>query len=65
MLRLLRALQYPKGLIVAVVAAVSALAAQHVGPQPGQIKNLVTFGDSYTDVVSALNATNEREKPHL
>lgn len=22
------------------------------GPQPGQIKNLVTFGDSYTDVVS-------------
>lgn len=22
------------------------------GPYPGQIKNLVTFGDSYTDVVS-------------
>ncbi|OSD00164.1 carbohydrate esterase family 16 protein [Trametes coccinea BRFM310] len=28
-------------------AAISALAA---GPLPGQIKNLVTFGDSYTDV---------------
>lgn len=23
-----------------------------LGPRPGQIKNLVTFGDSYTDVVS-------------
>ena len=26
--------------------------AAAVGPEPGQITNLVTFGDSYTDVVS-------------
>lgn len=26
--------------------------AKALGPSPGQIKNLVTFGDSYTDVVS-------------
>lgn len=26
--------------------------ARQLGPRPGQIKNLVTFGDSYTDVVS-------------
>ena len=24
----------------------------NAGPKPGQIKNLVTFGDSFTDVVS-------------
>ena len=35
-------------------AAFTALAA---GPLPGQIKNLVTFGDSYTDVVSVLIRT--------
>ena len=28
------------------------LAAGHSGPAPNQIKNLVTFGDSYTDVVA-------------
>ncbi|TCD62320.1 hypothetical protein EIP91_007060 [Steccherinum ochraceum] len=39
-----------KSSFVSVVAfAASALA---VGPAPSQIKNLVTFGDSYTDVVS-------------
>lgn len=30
----------------------SLVAAASVGPAPGQIKSLVTFGDSYTDVVS-------------
>ncbi|OSX57857.1 hypothetical protein POSPLADRAFT_1060928 [Postia placenta MAD-698-R-SB12] len=34
-----------------VVLAAAQLAATQ-GPQPGRIKNLVTFGDSYTDVVS-------------
>ena len=34
-------------LLVAFVGAVAA-----VGPAPNQIKNLVTFGDSYTDIVS-------------
>lgn len=34
------------------VQSVVAAAAASVGPHPGQIKNLVTFGDSYTDVVS-------------
>ena len=37
------------------LASGSALAAS-VGPAPGQIKNLVTFGDSYTDVVSLIIA---------
>lgn len=35
-------------LIVALALAAAVLA---VGPFPGQIRNLVTFGDSYTDVV--------------
>ena len=30
-----------------------ALTAQAKGPSPNQIKNLITFGDSYTDVVSS------------
>ena len=30
----------------------SGLAA---GPSPGQIKNLVTFGDSYTDIVRSVH----------
>jgi len=34
-------------LVLAYVCYASAL-----GPKPGQIKNLVTFGDSYTDVVN-------------
>lgn len=38
-----------------VLMAGGALAAS-VGPSPGQIKNLVTFGDSYTDVVSSINS---------
>ena len=37
--------------ILAANVVSSALAA---GPSPGQIKNLVTFGDSYTDIVSKL-----------
>lgn len=36
-------------LSVALAFAGFALAK---GPSPSQIKNLVTFGDSYTDVVS-------------
>lgn len=35
----------------AVVASAARLVAA-LGPAPGSIKNLVTFGDSYTDVVS-------------
>jgi hypothetical protein len=35
-------------LYAAVLAAYSVHA---VGVRPGQIKNLVTFGDSYTDIV--------------
>lgn len=35
----------------AVLASVTRFVAA-VGPIPGSIKNLVTFGDSYTDVVS-------------
>ncbi|RDX40992.1 hypothetical protein OH76DRAFT_1412498 [Lentinus brumalis] len=39
------------GLLAAVLLAGSvALSALAAGPLPGQIKNLVTFGDSYTDV---------------
>ena len=30
----------------------AASSARPLGPRPGQLKNLVTFGDSYTDVVS-------------
>ena len=41
-------------LLAAVLLSGSvALSAFAAGPRPGQIKNLVTFGDSYTDVVSA------------
>ena len=42
-----------------ITMAVAAAALEHVravgglGPNPGSIKNLVTFGDSYTDVVSS------------
>ena len=42
----------PKLLAIAVLAKTIALSAFAAGPPPGQIKNLVTFGDSYTDVVS-------------
>ena len=35
-----------------VASFLSVGAAFAAGPRPGQIKNLVTFGDSYTDVVS-------------
>ncbi|TFK88878.1 carbohydrate esterase family 16 protein, partial [Polyporus arcularius HHB13444] len=39
------------GLLAAVLLSGSvALSALAAGPLPGQIKNLVTFGDSYTDV---------------
>lgn len=30
----------------------SNIVAAALGPDPGSIKNLVTFGDSYTDIVS-------------
>lgn len=38
--------------LTTLVVLVAAQLAATQGPQPGQIKNLVTFGDSYTDVVS-------------
>ena len=43
----------PGVLAIAVLAKAIALSAFAAGPAPGQIKNLVTFGYSYTDVVSA------------
>ncbi|OCH95459.1 GDSL lipase/acylhydrolase [Obba rivulosa] len=39
-------------LLALVAIIVSAWPVEAVGPAPNQIKNLVTFGDSYTDVVS-------------
>ena len=42
-----------------VLAENLALSAFALGPQPGQIKNLVTFGDSYTDIVSEQHETNQ------
>ena len=36
----------------ALVFLASVRSAYSAGPYPGQIKNLVTFGDSYTDIVS-------------
>ena len=42
----------PQLLAIAVLAKAIALSALAAGPAPGQIKNLVTFGDSYTDIVS-------------
>ena len=44
----------PKLLAGALLADVVALLALAAGPAPGQIKNLVTFGDSYTDIVGRL-----------
>lgn len=38
-------------LLASVSFAFAASSARPLGPRPGQIKNLVTFGDSYTDVV--------------
>ena len=38
--------------VVALLFSSFVLPAFAAGPRPGQIKNLVTFGDSYTDVVS-------------
>ena len=38
--------------MVAIVPLLFAGAALAAGPRPNQIKNLVTFGDSYTDIVS-------------
>ena len=40
-------------LAIVVLAKIIAFSAFAAGPAPGQIKNLVTFGDSYTDVVSS------------
>ena len=39
-------------LVVSLAVWSSSFAVAAVGPSPRQIKNLVTFGDSYTDVVS-------------
>ncbi len=40
-------------LTTTVLVKIIALSVFATGPFPGQIKNLVTFGDSYTDVVSS------------
>ena len=39
--------------LFALGGVVAAGLLPSTGPRPNQIKNLVTFGDSYTDVVSA------------
>jgi phospholipase/lecithinase/hemolysin len=39
-------------LLASLICAIAASGVQAVGVRPGQIKNLVTFGDSYTDVVA-------------
>jgi phospholipase/lecithinase/hemolysin len=36
--------------LIAFITGLSLQVAAPVGVAPGQIKNLVTFGDSYTDV---------------
>lgn len=38
------------GFVLSQLATFDLVAA--LGPAPGSIKNLVTFGDSYTDIVS-------------
>lgn len=38
----------------AALPSAARAAKYELGPRKGQIKNLVTFGDSYTDVVSIL-----------
>lgn len=38
--------------LITIGLATGHLVAAQVGPVPGQIKNLVTFGDSFTDTVS-------------
>ncbi|PIL25383.1 hypothetical protein GSI_13273 [Ganoderma sinense ZZ0214-1] len=43
----------PQLLAAAILAKAVALLVFAAGPAPGQIKNLVTFGDSYTDVMSS------------
>ena len=42
----------------------SAGVAFAAGPRPGQIKNLVTFGDSYTDVVSTQSPRPSEASTH-
>ena len=41
-----------KAVFALLTTLVLAIFSDALGPAPGQIKNLVTFGDSYTDVVS-------------
>ena len=43
-----------------LAAAVLLHSAFAAGPQAGQIKNLVTFGDSYTDIVGSIPVLSER-----
>lgn len=51
-----------KGLLTSVLLSGSlAFSALAAGPFPGQIKNLVTFGDSYTDVVSTRKVSRQRD----
>lgn len=47
---------------LALLGALSEVAA--LGPHSAQIKNLVTFGDSYTDVVRTKNHILVYETPH-
>ena len=42
----------PSCKMVGIAPLLVASAALTAGPLPNQIKNLVTFGDSYTDIVS-------------
>lgn len=42
-------------IIIVLAQSLAAISTGHngsLGPRSGQIKNLVTFGDSYTDIVS-------------
>ncbi len=45
-----------------LVTALLAHSAFGAGPQAGQIKNLVTFGDSYTDVVGSILVLSEQQR---
>jgi hypothetical protein len=52
-------------LLASLICAIAASGVQAVGVRPGQIKNLVTFGDSYTDVVATGASTIPSLYPHL
>ena len=49
--------------LLAALGSVTASLLPTKGPLPGQIKNLVTFGDSYTDVVSSNHIWDHNMQP--